>query len=57
MPLNCVYGMYCNLLNFSYKEDVCIDISYIFAQSNYKNSSPTFKKIKNQLSLKMTKSK
>jgi hypothetical protein len=41
MPLNCVPREYCNFFEISPKKnDVRIDISYMFVQSNFKNSSP-----------------
>jgi hypothetical protein len=41
MPVNCVPGEYHNFFEISPKrKDVCIDISYTFVQSNFKNSSP-----------------
>jgi hypothetical protein len=41
MPLNCVLREYCNFFEISpKKKDVRIDISYMFVQLNFKNSSP-----------------
>jgi hypothetical protein len=41
MPLNCVPREYRNFFEISpKKKDVGIDVSYMFVQSNFKNSSP-----------------
>jgi hypothetical protein len=53
MPLNCVPREYHNFFEiFPKKKDVCIDISYMFVQSNFKNSSPI---VFDQLSHKLQK--